>query len=301
MSVTYGFYNSLNGDRKYDAKQISAMFDGVITDGVYRSVGNAFAVSLNSGMLLNVEAGRAWFNHTWTLNDTRLVVTIPSAHPVYSRIDAVVIRVDVNNRVNSIVVKSGTAASSPAYPAMTKGPDVYEYPLAYVTVGPSATEISPRNIYQRIGSSECPFVTGVVQGISIDILIKNWKDEFEILFAQLKKQVSQSVAGTVIDKSVTYEKLADDAIRLKFSSISVPASAWKSAAASSCDGIRTYYANVTLSGFTADMFPQVTFWPSAIEAWNLSTIVKSFDGYIQIYAETAPTSGVDIASIVCWR
>ena len=34
MSVTYGFYNSLNGDRRYDANQMSAIFDGLIIDGV---------------------------------------------------------------------------------------------------------------------------------------------------------------------------------------------------------------------------------------------------------------------------
>ena len=30
MAVTYGFYNSLNGDRKYDAKQFSSVFDGLL-------------------------------------------------------------------------------------------------------------------------------------------------------------------------------------------------------------------------------------------------------------------------------
>ena len=88
---------------------------------------------------------------------------------------------------------------------------------------------------------------------------------------------------------------------LKFSSIAVATSAWKIAAASSCDGIRTYYANVPLSGFTADMFPQVTFWPADIEAWNLSPIVKSFNGYIQIYAESKPTWDTTLPTIVCWK
>lgn len=88
---------------------------------------------------------------------------------------------------------------------------------------------------------------------------------------------------------------------LRFTNISVPTSAWKTAAASSCDGVRTKYANVTLSGVTADMVPQVVFWPTHMERYNLSPIVKSFAGYIQIYAETAPTVAMDIASIVCWR
>ncbi len=36
MSVTFGFYNSVNGDRKYDAIQMSSIFDGIIRDGVFQ-------------------------------------------------------------------------------------------------------------------------------------------------------------------------------------------------------------------------------------------------------------------------
>ena len=39
MSVTYGFYNSINGDRKYNALEMSSIFDGIIVDGVYMSIG----------------------------------------------------------------------------------------------------------------------------------------------------------------------------------------------------------------------------------------------------------------------
>ena len=43
MSVSSGFFNSLNGDRKYNAAQMSAIFDGLIIDGVFASIGTAFA------------------------------------------------------------------------------------------------------------------------------------------------------------------------------------------------------------------------------------------------------------------
>ena len=33
MAVTYGFYNSSNGDRKYNALQFSRLFEGIIRDG----------------------------------------------------------------------------------------------------------------------------------------------------------------------------------------------------------------------------------------------------------------------------
>ena len=34
MSLTSGFYNSLDGDRTYNAEQMSELFDGIINDGI---------------------------------------------------------------------------------------------------------------------------------------------------------------------------------------------------------------------------------------------------------------------------
>ena len=57
MSVSSGFFNSLNGDRKYNAAQMSAIFDGLIIDGVFASIGTAFAVKAAGGLTVNVGIG----------------------------------------------------------------------------------------------------------------------------------------------------------------------------------------------------------------------------------------------------
>lgn len=298
MSLTYGFYNSLNHDRKYDARQIGALFDGLITDGVYRSVGSALAVSVNSGMILNVAPGRAWFDHTWILNDTIMTLTLPDAHPVYSKIVAVIIRVDKINRVNTITYKEGTAASEPTNPTLEKSLNLTEYPLAYVTIDPGVTSISPGKINQRIGTSECPFVTGVVQGVSIDTLVQNWKDEFDILFAQLEDSISQAVSGTIIDKSVTYEKLANDAVRLKFQNVSVAVSAW---ASDSTYSNYPYRATVPLYGVTSDMFPDVVIDESAKNEYDFATTATTYDGGVYIYCSSTPSAAIVLRTVFCLR
>ena len=46
MSVTFGFYNSKEGDRRYDAIQMSSIFDGIIQDGILQHVGTAMVVKV---------------------------------------------------------------------------------------------------------------------------------------------------------------------------------------------------------------------------------------------------------------
>ena len=44
MAVSSGFFDSVNHDRLYNADQVSSMFDGLILDGVYENMGEAFAI-----------------------------------------------------------------------------------------------------------------------------------------------------------------------------------------------------------------------------------------------------------------
>src|SRR6185369_1829889 len=134
MTVTYGFYDSLSGDRKYNAIQMGRIFEGMITDGIYDSIGTGFLVSPSSGMVLSVGAGRAWFNFTWTLNDAPITVTIPTAEVALNRIDTVVLEVnsDTGTRANTIKVIKGTPASSPVAPTLSHTATLNQYGLANV-------------------------------------------------------------------------------------------------------------------------------------------------------------------------
>ena len=176
MAVTYGFYNSLNGDRKYDAKQFSSVFDGLLEDGVFSTVGTAFSVTADLGNMVIVGPGKAWFYHTWTLNDDDLVLELSEAEAVLDRIDAIVIDVDAQDSVreNSIKVIEGTPSSSPTkpilLPTLTSGNDHRQYAIAYVTRHAGSTSISQSDIEYVVGTDETPIATGVLQ-TSENILI----------------------------------------------------------------------------------------------------------------------------------
>lgn len=300
MSISYGFYNSVNHDRRYNANQMASIFDGVITDGVYHSIGDAFSVTPGTGMNVNVASGRAWFDHTWTFNDAILVVELTAAHQVYDRIDAIVLRVDGDKRTNSIVAKAGTPSSAPVKPTMTNDDDkkIHEHPLAYVRVNHGATDIKPANIQFVVGTLECPFVAGVQNGVDIDALVKNWELEFNILFARLEDQISQAVSGTLIDGSVTYEKLAPDAVRRRFENVSVPVASFVS---DTTYADYPYRATVPLAGVIASMVPDVAFSVAALADCEFAPVAECYAGGIYIYASSTPTAVVLIDSVVCWR
>ena len=184
MSVTCGFYNSKNGDRKYDAIQMSSIFDGIIRDGVLQHYGTAMVVKESEGMMVNVGIGRAWFNHTWTLNDALLPLTVPISEVLLNRIDAVVLEVDAREsvRANSIKIIKGTPASSPKNPTMIKTNDRWQYPLAYIRVNAGVTSIRQANITNCVGTSACPFVTAPLEKMSIDALVAQWGDQWKAFY-----------------------------------------------------------------------------------------------------------------------
>lgn len=187
MAVTFGFYNSMNGDRRYDAIQMSSIFDGIIEDGVYQSIGEAFSVKAGEdGHSVSVGTGRAWFDHTWTLNSSRLVLEVDDPSAIVDRIDAVVLEVDARtaSRANSIKIVKGTPASSAERPALTRSADLNQYPLAYISRPKAAGDITQSSIQSMIGTSSCPFVTGVLKVLSIDDFVANWQAQWNEWFTR---------------------------------------------------------------------------------------------------------------------
>lgn len=216
MSVSSGFFNSLNGDRKYNAAQMSAIFDGLIIDGVFASIGTAFAVKAAGGLTVNVGIGKAWFDHTWTVNDSILPMTAPEAEVLLDRIDAVVLEVNgmESVRENTIKFVKGNPSSAPSRPTLTNEGNVHQYPLCYIYRKYGTAVINQADITPMVGTESTPFVTGILQTISLDELLGKWQDELDRFtdarsqevddwIAQVKDQLSGDVAGNLqleIDK-----------------------------------------------------------------------------------------------------
>ena len=216
MAFTCGFFNSQNGDRKYNAEQMASIFDGLIKDGVYDTVGEIFAVTPGTGMQVLVGSGRAWFDHTWNNNDASYPLAITAADVSLPRYDAVVLETNHSDtvRTNRLRVVTGTPASNPVKPTMASSANVKQHPLAYIKVTAGATAITQSMIQVVVGTSECPFVTGIIDTAQIDALFQQWNGEFNEWFENLKAQLSDNVVANLqaqIDKKVNKSDVATKA------------------------------------------------------------------------------------------
>lgn len=190
MSVTSGFFNSLNHDRRYSAEQISRIFDGIINDGVFASIGTAFTVNASTGLTVNIGIGRAWFNGIWIYNDSILPLTLDESELLLDRIDAIIIEVDRSDAVRdgNIKIIKGTPSSTPVNPTLSNTTYLNQYPLAYIYRSASSTEIHQADITSMIGTSSCPYITGILEVINIDNIVSQWGDQWEQWFQTITQE-----------------------------------------------------------------------------------------------------------------
>lgn len=212
MSVSSGFFNSLNGDRKYDAAQMSAIFDGLIIDGVFASIGTAFAVKAAGGLTVNVGIGKAWFDHTWTVNDSILPMTASEAEVLLDRIDAVVLEVNGTESVreNTIKFVKGNPSSAPSRPTLTNEGNVHQYPLCYIYRKYGTAVINQADITPMVGTESTPFVTGILQTISLDELLGKWQDELDRFTDARSQEVDDWIAQEESDFTAWFNKMKAD-------------------------------------------------------------------------------------------
>lgn len=185
MSVTSGFFNSRNGDRRYNARQMSSIFDGIINDGVFANIGDAFSVKAVAGNDISVGIGRAWFNSTWIYNDSAYLITMSDSEVILGRYDAVVLEVDRSDAVRSGTIKviKGTPSSSPEKPAMISTTECNQYPLAYIIRKAGTSSITQADIINMIGTSSCPYITGILEVHNIDNIVAQWQDQWNQWYA----------------------------------------------------------------------------------------------------------------------
>lgn len=165
MSVRSGFFDSQSHDRIYWAEDMSRYFEGLVSDGVLYNVDDGLEVTAVSGeMSVNVASGRALIDCRWIRNSSDLELEISASSSTYSRIDAVVVKLDLDEREMTIEVVEGTPATTPTAPTLADTDTVKYLRLANISIPAGASTVT---VTDNRGASECPWVASVTPSSSI--------------------------------------------------------------------------------------------------------------------------------------
>lgn len=203
------FFNSVSHDRTYKAEDWAEYFASFIGNGVFPVPSTGLQVVANDGMKLNVKTGKAWINGYFYFNTGDLAVELDTADGQLNRIDRVVVRWDLTNRVMSVKVKSSSFSASPTAPALQRDADVYELAIADVFVAGGTTGIIQANITdQRYNTALCGIVVGVIEQIDPSVITAQFNNFFELyrtLVAEEYNAYVSRVSGYEGNAATDYE------------------------------------------------------------------------------------------------
>ncbi|MDE5738228.1 MAG: hypothetical protein K2H93_07680 [Oscillospiraceae bacterium] len=190
--VTYGFFDSVDGDRKYNADDISNFFLKLISDGVFRTPANSMQVQEVSGMTVKVSAGWGFIKCKWINNDSDFYLTLDEPDIILDRKDRIVLRLNYEARLIEIAIKKGTPAESAytAPPKLQRDESIWELSLAYINVEPDAKnrgirqmDIGDERPYEHL----CGWVTGLIQQIDTTNPFAQYDNAFWSFFHAIKE------------------------------------------------------------------------------------------------------------------
>lgn len=220
MALTSGFYPSKkdangNGDRKYSADQFGAIFEGIITDGIFQNVGAAFQVNQTGDRTVQVLSGRGWFNHIWVDNDAPVGLTINVPDGIYNRMDSVflVISKAQANRKAEFRIETGTNLTTndhptpPGLPSNTSSTTYVRLADIFVKAGTGINGVYMK--YEGAG-----WITAPLKQIDINGVISQWdakfnsyKDGWDVKISELYNTSKTKLDGLYLESKTNLENL----------------------------------------------------------------------------------------------
>lgn len=186
LNVNCGFFDAVNSDRLYSADDMNKPYSRVVADGVFATPAGTPStdlqvVSSGSGMNISVSPGQGIFGAKWFENNSAIVIAVPGNSSINPRRDSVIVQVDkrVSGRIGNIVYRTGTPAANPQPPAIGTVANVIEYRIANIYVAPGANAINNDAIVDLRGSSECPWVTSLIQQVDTSTLWNQFQAAYQ--------------------------------------------------------------------------------------------------------------------------
>lgn len=205
-----GFFNSVNGDRKYKSEDFANYFNKFITNGVFPNPSTNLQVIAGDSMNVVIKAGSAWINGYAYDNTTDLILPVDPADGVLNRIDRVVLRYDTINREIKAKIKKGTFASAPVAPALQRDADAFELALADISIAKGIVSISQAYITDtRLNADLCGIVNSLIQVDTTTLLNQyeagmqakeaQFTQDFNTWFATIQGSLDGDTAGNLLN------------------------------------------------------------------------------------------------------
>ena len=193
----YGFFNSINHDRVYDASDVARFLKKFFTNGVFN---NSLRVTANDNMTVSVSVGQANIEGYGYELDDILTLDIADADSTLSRIDSVVLRLDLTNRQITAQILQGSYATEPGQPSIIRTGNIYDLRLANILVANGATRITTDVIIDTRFGSDCGNVVSTVQYLDSSEIFAQYQAVFENWFAEIQAELDGDVAGHLQDE-----------------------------------------------------------------------------------------------------
>lgn len=207
MAVRSAFFNSVNGDRRYNAERFAEYFNSFIGNGVFPNPSSNLQVVSNNDMTVTVKPGKAWINGYILINDDDYLISIEPADGVLNRIDRIVARYDVEDREIRLEVKKGNFASTPVAPGLQRDADAYELGLADIIINNGATSITQADITDlRLSTELCGIVHGTVEQVDTEVLFQDYMD----WISQKKDEFDADLVGYKTLKQEEIDQIQED-------------------------------------------------------------------------------------------
>lgn len=205
MTIYSGIFNSINGDRKYNAWWFAKYFATFIGNGVFPNPSTGLQVMADERMQVKVRPGSGWVDGYFLYSDTDHVLKLDVSDGVLKRIDRIVMRLDYLTRKIDIVVKNGVLSSKPTAPTLQRDTDYVELALADVYITNGATQITQAAITdQRFNSILCGIVKGTIDQIDTTNLFAQYQDAFDNFMKELEDTLSGDVAANLQNRINTH-------------------------------------------------------------------------------------------------
>ncbi len=190
----FGFFNSINGDRKYLASDISEALDVATTTGIKQEEG-VFEVTPYEDMTIKINPGSALIHGGFFTNPEDELIELDMADGELNRIDRIAIRYDRFDRSIDTVVLKGTNALNPTPPTPLRNENQFDLVLADIYIRKAATEILTSDITDMRESELCGYigVKGAVSQLEFDAHLAE-KAKFYIC----SRLENQSVASDIV-------------------------------------------------------------------------------------------------------